>query len=305
MTTGSKLWEQYTQNEFSRISEDFLTNFRAPGAANKFVAWDPYEQSTRYMKFLLLAIARQQPAEFFHLYSKIGNTDSGAPLHIRHGDFQLNADYMAAIEEWIFIRQHTRLERLKKVVEIGAGFGRTCHTLLTLCDSIESYVIVDLAPMLDLSRKYLEKVVPEMMPRILFLSSEDNARQGDLDPDLVINIDSFQEMPPSVIDGYMERIVQNSKYFFCKNPVGKYLPQTVGFPGLSPAQLLDVFSLGYCTDVLDIFDESALAPAREKLVELYCPPAVAMRSAFEATGDAPMSLFPYFHLVMYENGALP
>ncbi|WP_397411231.1 putative sugar O-methyltransferase [Polaromonas sp.] len=305
MNTGSKLWEQYTQNEFSSISEDFLTRFRAPGVANKFVAWDPYEQSTRYMKFLLLAIARQQPPEFFDIYSRIGNTDFGLPLHIQHRNLLLNADYMAAVEEWLFIKRHTHPARLRKVVEVGAGFGRTCHTLLTLCDSIESYVIVDLAPMLELSRQYLAKVVPERMSRISFVSSEDRTGQSRLDADLVLNIDSFQEMPPLVIDGYMERIVQNSKYFFCKNPVGKYLPQTVGFPELSPNQLQDVFSLGYCTDVLDIFDEDALAPARDKLVELYCPPAVPMRSAFESTGDEPMSLFPYFHLVMYENKALP
>lgn len=305
MNTGSKLWEQYTQNEFSRISEDFLASFRAPGAANKFVAWDPYERSTRYMKFLLLSIARQQSAEFFDIYSRIGNTDFGSPLHIQHRHLLLNADYMAAVEEWLFIKRHTHPARLRKVVEVGAGFGRTCHTLLTLCDSIESYVIVDLAPMLELSSQYLAKVVPEMMSRISFVSSEDRTGQSQLDADLVLNIDSFQEMPPLVIDGYMERIVQNAKYFFCKNPVGKYLPQTVGFPELSPDRLQDVFSLGYCTDVLDIFDEDALTPARDKLVELYCPPAVPMRSAFESTGDEPMSLFPYFHLVMYENKALP
>jgi len=77
--------------------------------------------------------------------------------------------------------------------------------------------------MLNLSRRYLQKVAPHLLYRVRFISSNDLAAQEKLRPDLAINIDSFQEMPPSVIDGYMKRIILIAAYFFCKNPVGKYL----------------------------------------------------------------------------------
>jgi putative sugar O-methyltransferase len=306
MTTSSKLWEQYTQKEFSNITEDFLVDFRAPGAANKFVAWDPYERSTRYIKFLMHAVARQQPEEFFAAYAKLGNCSYGHPLAIAYGKLSLNADYMAAIEEWLFIKNHIDVNALRNIVEIGAGFGRTCHTLLLQCEFIKTYTIVDLPPMLELSRKYLEKTVPRLMPRIRFVANEDVDAQCKLQADLAINIDSFQEMPPSVIDGYMDRIMQNATHFFCKNPVGKYLPQSVGLPTRTPTQLQDVFSLGYCTDVLDIFDEKSLGDARKKLISAYRPKNASDDTEFEVNGDSTMALFPYFQLVMYSkcrNGA--
>ena len=49
MNNSSKLWDKYTAQEFGNINDEFLADFRAPGSANKFVAWDPYERSTRYL----------------------------------------------------------------------------------------------------------------------------------------------------------------------------------------------------------------------------------------------------------------
>ena len=139
------------------------------------------------------------------------------------------------------------LHGVSSIVEIGAGFGRTCHAILSLSPEIEEYSIVDLDPMLDLSRKYMKLVAPEVFTRIRFVSSNDFELQEQLAPDLVINIDSFQEMPPPIIDEYMNRIVRKAKKFYCKNPLGKYLPEIVGMPRIGPERLLDVLSLGRCT----------------------------------------------------------
>jgi putative sugar O-methyltransferase len=272
MAEVSKLWEKLTLEEFSKIDESFLENFRAPGAANKFVAWDPYEHSTRYLKFLLYTIATLQTNEFYNAYKKINSSGCGNPLSVRYSDCDINADYLAAVEEWLFLETNGGLRRVCSVVEIGAGFGRSCHTLLTLSPQIEEYSIVDLDPMLDLSRKYLKLVVPEFFDRVRFISSNDFGLQEQLEPDLVINIDSFQEMPLSIIDGYMKRIVKKANKFYCKNPVGKYLPELVGMPQLSPEKLLDVYSLGRCTNIIDIFCENELLKARDAYVEKYSPP---------------------------------
>jgi putative sugar O-methyltransferase len=300
MNNSSKLWDKYTTQEFGNISDEFLTDFRAPGSANKFVAWDPYERSTRYLKFLLLAVIQKQSDDFFESYKKITNCNFGNPLSIRCRNLSINSDYLAAIEEWLFMTKFSKLNNVTNVVEIGAGFGRTCHTLLTLCPNIKNYTIVDLDQMLNLSRCYLQKVAPHLIDRVRFVSNHDLAAQELLKPDLVINIDSFQEMPPSVIDGYMQRIIGKADLFFCKNPVGKYLPQTVGLPPLEPEQALDVFKLGRCTAVIDIFDEEALQESRVHYLSAYSPSDFSDRK-YEVVGTKPMDLFPYFHLAMYKR----
>jgi putative sugar O-methyltransferase len=297
MTESSKLWEKLTRREFSNIDDDFLKNFRAPGSANRFVAWDPYEQSARYLKFLLFTVAQKQPDTFFDAYKKLSNCSFGNPLSVRYADCDINADYLAAVEEWIFLSSSGGLEDVNNIVEIGAGFGRTCHTILTLCPWLEEYTIIDLEPMLDLSSSYLKQVAPDLFNRIRFISSNDNVAQEALTPDLAINIDSFQEMPATVIDGYMKRVVQKAHKFYCKNPVGKYLPCTVGLPDLHPGQLMDVFKLGYCESVIDIFNDRDLQEARVFYLEAYSPPS--NQGVYSVTASKVMELFPYFHHALY------
>ncbi len=299
MADMSRQWQKLTEDEFGRIDAEVLASFRAPGSKNKFVAWDPFERSSRYFKFLLLSTALRQSQNFFDAYRKIENRHVGSPLTVRCAGCDIDADYLAAVEEWEFLQKSGALSGVSTVVEIGAGFGRTCHTLLTLAPDIESYVIVDLPPMLALSRAYLERAIPGRS--VTFISSDDQQRFAGLSPDLVINIDSFQEMPPHVIDGYMTNLVQRAPRFYCKNPVGKYLPASVGRPDLDESQLLDVFKLGYCRNIIDIFNDDELRKAREAFLIAYCPPPVTGTSAAAYTVAAShvMDLFPYFQHVLY------
>jgi putative sugar O-methyltransferase len=306
MAESSKLWEKLTSDVFQKIDKSFLENFRAPGQENKFVAWDPYERSTRYLKFLLYTIASKQTNEFFEAYRKIKMSNYGNPLSVSYSDCNINADYLAAVEEWQFLKSCGGFEGVSSVVEIGAGFGRTCHAILTLSPQIKEYSIVDLDPMLELSRQYLSQVAPEILDRVQFISSNDVDLQEQLRPDLVINIDSFQEMPSSIIEGYMNRIVRKANKFYCKNPVGKYLPEAVGMPQLGPEKLLDVFKLGRCTNVIDIFCEQELQSARDDFVNKYLPPPSYDNfneiKPYKAMQTQVMDLFPYFHHVLYVRG---
>lgn len=300
MGQSSKLWDKLTAEEFASVDDTFLSTFRAPSSANKFVAWDPYERSTRYLQFLLFTVAARKTSAFFDAYRRLGATDVGAPLAVRVGGCAINADYLAAVEEWEFMTAHDALRGADRVVEIGAGFGRTCHTLLTLCPDIVEYTIVDLAPMLRLSSSYLSRVAPSVYGKVRFVASDDLPAQAALGgAGLAINIDSFQEMPPEVIDGYMDRIVSRASKFYSKNAVGKYRPETVGLPPLRPDQLLDVFDLGYCRKVLDVFDDDQLRSARAECLELYRPKG---SGDWSLSADQPMSLFPYFLHALYSRG---
>lgn len=300
MAEMSRQWQKLTEEEFLRVDDEFLGTFRAPGSKNRFVAWDPFERSSRYFKFLLFTTAQQQSPRFFEAYRKLQHRELGRPLTVRCGGCDIDADYLAAVEEWEFLLDARALDGTRTIVEIGAGFGRTCHTLVTLCPEIEEYIIVDLEPMLRLSRAYLQRVVPGA--NIRFISNDDVKALETLSPDLAINIDSFQEMPPAIITFYMTQVVQRAARFYCKNPVGKYSPGAVGRPDLSAAQLMDVFHLGYRQDVVDIFNDEELSAARAAFLTAYCPPPARCGSTEEPYSVARskiMDLFPYFLHVLY------
>ena len=296
----SEQWRKLTRDEFGRIDGTFLDNFRAPSSRNKFVAWDPTEQSNRYFKFLLQTVAKRQSDRFFSAYKQIRNRNVGRPLSVRCNACDIDADYLAAVEEWEFLQVNGALDGVDRVVEIGAGFGRTCHTLLTLHPSIREYVIVDLPAMLELSRAYLARVVPDAP--VTFVSSEDGTAIENLQPSLAINIDSFQEMPPPVIASYMTRIVQRARAFYCKNPVGKYLPAAIGRPDLTADQMMDVMKLGRCREVIEIFDTESLAAAHDVYVQAY-QPRDADGNAYEVVATKEMDLFPYFVHALYRRSS--
>jgi putative sugar O-methyltransferase len=297
MVDISQQWQRLVEREFVRIDDEFLETFRAPGSRNKFVAWDPFERSSRYFKFLLLTIARKQSPRFFEAYRALRHRDLGNPLTVTVAGCDVDADYLAAVEEWEFLHDSAGLDGVKSIVEIGAGFGRTAHTLLTVCPQIEAYTIIDLEPMLQLSRAYLKRVAPDADVR--FIASDDHRAFESLAPDLVINIDSFQEMPEPVITFYMTHVVQRAPRFYCKNPVGKYEPRVVELPDADPERLLDVLRLGYCQDVIDIFDEEAVERARARFVSAYCPKASDSQGAYQLAASKVMELFPYFLHVLY------
>jgi len=84
------------------------------------------------LKFLLLVVIQKQSEDFFDVYRQISNCNIGNPVSIKYRGLSINSDYLAAIEEGLFMREFGNLNDATNVVEIAAGFGRTCHTILTL-----------------------------------------------------------------------------------------------------------------------------------------------------------------------------
>jgi len=293
----SVLWVDITQSLFGSIDEAFLDSFRAPGGANRrLAAWDPFDRSTRYYKFLLFHIARRKPLQFFDAYRRLSNTGLGNPIYVTAHGCHIDIDYLFAVEEFFFLRDALDLSNIRHIVEIGAGFGRTCHTLLSLSNEIDQHTIIDLGPVLKLSRAFLSRAAPELVGRVNFIDKDDRQAWSDLRCDLVINIDSFQEMPTSAIDDYMKHVVRKASAFYCKNPTGKYLPADVGLPHLKPEQMLDVYSLGYCQDIFDIFDDQALDLARQRYLRAYLP-----TDKWTCVDDEALEMFPYVHHALFAN----
>ena len=72
-------------------------------------------------------------------------------------------------------------------------------------------------------------------------------------------------------------------------------PESVGLYDIDQNQLLDVFSLGLSTEVIDIFNEAELVRARQKHVEQYCP------IGFTPITQEPLGIFPYYLNVLYQK----
>jgi putative sugar O-methyltransferase len=288
----SELWKDLTRDLYSDISEQFLDGFRKPeSAANRFSTWPPKEATFRYYLTLLFNQIRKKDVSFFDKYKKIGNTNIGQPLCVHAHGLGINLDYLTSIEEYDFLSSSMKLSNVKSVIEIGAGFGRTAHTCLKLLPNIERYTIVDLEPMLVLSKGYLTKALStEELKKISFISSND-ASLAHEKYNLAINIDSFQEMPKQTIENYMKNLFSKSDYVYIKNPVCKYAPELLG---IENAVLQDVFSLGLMTEVANIFDEDELGQARRLYVERYCPSKL-----FNLIEAMPSELFSYYHHALY------
>lgn len=296
-TTVSQLWSELTGSLFGRVDDEFLTSFRAPGGANnRLAAWDAMDGTARYFKFLLFALASARPGAFFDQYEKLGDVDLGAPTAVTVRGCRINIDYYLSVDELLFLQDAADLSNISSVLEIGAGFGRTCHTILCLTD-VSRYVIVDLPEVLNLSSQYLRRVLPSGQYRkIEFINAHDTALWTGVEADLSINIDSFQEMPPETIRNYSQNLLAYSRFHYCKNPIAKYSPVLIGLAERD-VKAADVFALGLCRNVIDIYDDRALDQARQDYIEAYCP-----GSGWSVRASRPLDIFPYLQHALFENG---
>jgi hypothetical protein len=296
-TETSELWRSLSSTLFANVDDAFVAQFRRPGGANnRLGAWDPVDRTMRYFKFLLYTVAERQPDLFFSLYSTLGCVDIGAPIFVKMRSCAINIDYLLSVQEYLFLESTAVFSTTRSIIEIGAGFGRTCHTLLTLVEQIERYTIIDLPNVLELSRRVLSQAVPQHINKIRFIDATDNKAWRGLAADLAINIDSFQEMLPATIDSYMKELIASCSSFYVKNPVAKYDPACIGISVENPESFQDVFSLGYCRDVIDIFDDAALAKARSIYLEAYRPGA-----DWRCVAQEPMAIFPYYLHALYRR----
>ena len=293
----SNLWLNLSASLFSNVDDRFIDEFREPGGPNsRLAAWDPFDPTMRYYKLILFDAAMRWPDHAYDLYRQVGNTNVGNPVSVRVKGLHINLDYLFSINEYMFLESAMDTQGVNSIIEIGAGFGRTCHTLLELLPALRSYTIVDLPELLNLSTRYLARVVPDHMDKITFIDATVEKDWLNISSDLSINIDSFQEMPPETIEKYIASVISGSNTFYIKNPIGKYLPKNVGHIEATGSNIMDVFELGHCRNIIDIFDDEELSNAREAFVSAYMP-----SSEWRAVAQAPMDIVPYYQNVLYKQ----
>lgn len=217
----SPLWARYSETTVTEELATDLTDFKS-SPENKLSMWDPAVNGVRYVKSLIFHIGMSLSEQNLARLRRIGNRHIGSPITVRIRGEHMCTDYLLGVHELDFIARHVTLDGAR-LLEIGAGFGRTCHTLLSNHD-IASYHIVDLPSTLALSRAYLTEVLtPEQLSRVHFVTiDEADALFAVSRFDLAVNIDSFAEMTPETVTSYLAAIDETCRWFYSANPVGKY-----------------------------------------------------------------------------------
>ena len=293
----SKLWEKLEGDLFNDVGLINLDSFRSPGKLNnRLASWDPYDKrSIRYFKNILYNLVDSMDDTFYEYYKKIGMTNLGKPIYITYKGIKFNLDYIFSVQEIIFCKNI--LNEVNSVVEIGAGFGRTCHAILNNFSNIKSYTIIDIPAVLGLSKKYLRQVLNnDIFQKIRFIKNINVRIPPRGGGSIFINIDSMQEMDQKVAKDYLSLIDGNGNYFYSRNAICKYEPSVIGLIEYDKGEFDNAISVGLCQNIVDIFNSDELEKARKKYIEKYKP-----SDSWQLVKQEISSPWQYYHHVLYSK----
>ena len=307
MTSKDSLWDLVKSDEYNSEDDTFnINDFRLVGGFNSRLAtWDPMEKSSRFFKSLLFAFAshldnkiikelnidkKLQGSGIHHFLKNISKTNLGQPLSIKYYQDNVDIDYLLSLEEILFL--HKYLINCKSILEIGPGFGRLTHSIISNFNNIENYFLIDLDWMLDISKAYLKEVLnKENFSKIKFISVEEyNNKNFDIISsqskiDMAINIDSFQEMPTDVAKDYLKFIGDTCEYFYSKNAICKYKPSDVDIHLKDESQYRAALEMGLCKEVIDIYNTNEIEIQKENYFKSYCPKNFKLKKSEQCFGQ--------------------
>jgi putative sugar O-methyltransferase len=269
--TSNEKWQLARQTIASGVSPFDLENFKASAANFKIALWDPKTNGLRLLKTLIFDTVSRFSDEDIGRLESISNRSLGNPIDIKDRGVRVCLDYAQAFLETKFIEDVCTLRGLQ-VLEIGGGYGRTCHTLLSLHEDIERYVIADLSWMLQIAEMYLKRVMsPSQMAKVEFVPLEQFAGLSARNFDLAINIDGFNEFDEAVVKGYLDYINLHARRFYTKNPVAKYRDPSLDSGAGNNREMKYAITSGLLRNVIDIFDGDAIAANVPDFLSAFCP----------------------------------
>ncbi|OMI37210.1 putative sugar O-methyltransferase [Streptomyces sparsogenes] len=268
---ASRQWERINELWVTEEASADLTGFKSDRRNFNIALWDPTTNGIRYLRALVYELATRLSDDEWSKIENVRNRDVGDPVAVRYEGRSVCLDYLQAALELGFIEKELDLGGAR-VLEIGAGYGRTCHAMLSNYD-LASYTIVDLTNTLKLSRAYLREVLDEkQFSKLRFVQVEDIGRGLGQDPfDLCVNVHSFTEMTPDTVEAYLRLIDERCGAFFVKNPVGKFRDKSMDGHQKGEEAVRLAMETGPLRQVLDIHDSQAVAAAVPTFIEAYLP----------------------------------
>lgn len=279
-----------------------LEDFRRPGQANsRLAAWSPSEPTFRWFKSYMHLAARTTPPPELEVLDKIKNRNLGSPITVsaksdNDGKLrQFDIDYLLAAEEVRFLANALREPFPSSVCEIGAGFGRTAHALLSSHPEIARYVLLDLPDTLELSRAYLRQTLSNTLFEKVEFRNALSRPQAPENVSLWIQIDGFQEMRQNIIMNYLNLITNRATYAYFCNPVGKYRPEVAGLSIVSERELAIALSSGLSLEIIDPWNDASIKSVHAAHIARYAP------DTFKCLASEESRLRPFYLHTLYEK----
>ena len=155
----------------------------------------------------------------------------GGRFYYRFGNYEVDFNSVKYLTQYLTLQRYINISSsIKSVLEIGGGYGGFAEQVLHH-NSIP-YYIIDIESSLVVSYYYLSQAFPEKK-LVLHLDRFDEKSTGDIhfissklaksiknqQWDLVVNSESFSEMPSSVSNEYFSLIQENNRvsYFYNYN----------------------------------------------------------------------------------------
>lgn len=269
-TEDGNFWELINENQLSHDKIRNIDKFKPSEINWKIALFNPHTNGVRYLKTLIYNMASDLSEDEWALLKNIQRRNFGAPLIITYNNEEICLDYLQAVYELSFISENMRMDGAS-VIEIGSGYGRTCHSIMSNYE-LQSYYIIDLDNCLKLSKKYLKTVLDKnRYDKIHFVRAGEIGLLGNISFDCCINIDSFAEMDSAAVIEYLSFINNRCKVFYVKNPVGKYMDKTLDdhFQGEHVVDL--ALRQGVLKDIIDIHDNFQVQKQSAKFIAAYSP----------------------------------
>ncbi len=294
---ASRQWERIQDRWITEDASVDLTSLKSDPRNYKLSLWDPSTNGVRYLKALTYHLGMTSSVEDLARISRTPNRGIGNPITVRCQGESLCMDYLQATFELSFIEQEIDLAGAR-IMEIGAGYGRTCHMIMSNHD-IASYCIVDLKNTLKLSRAYLRETLDDDRFKKIEFLSVDGLVGGALKSErfhLCINVHSMTEMSPDTVRAYLDLINETCSAFYVKNPVGKYIDQSLDgyLQGQEAVQM--ALENGPLRQLVDIHDSQAVQAAVPAFIDGYRP-----GDAWDCVGDSRALPWSYLWQALYKK----
>ncbi|MET7468279.1 putative sugar O-methyltransferase [Micromonospora sp. NPDC005686] len=268
---ASRQWERIQDRWITEEAAVDLTNLKSDPRNFKLALWDPSANGVRYLKALIYHLGMELGDEDRERIARTPNRALGDPISVRCRGEHLSLDDLQSTFELGAIERDVSLDGAD-VLEIGAGYGRTCHMIMSNHD-VATYRIVDLRNTLRLSQAYLRGALGEkQFNRIQFVQVDEveDALDGQRF-DLCINIHSMTEMSPGTARAYLDLIDRTCAAFYVKNPVGKFLDESLDGTAPSEEAVRLALENGPLRQLVDIHDSQAVEAAVPGFLEGYRP----------------------------------
>ena len=265
----SKLWKRYFS--LLKIPKIKIKNFKKEDVNYKIGPTNPKRLGFFYYKMLLMNIAQNLSKKELGLLKRIKKRNVGNPTTVKVDNVEVDFDYFQSLKEFLFLKEKIK-KKIFNIIEIGAGYGRTCHAFLSLNNDLKKYLIIDFPEMLSLSSRYLKRVLDNKnFKKVSFIDANqnlDNITELNLKNCLTININSFNEMSDNAFNIYIELINGIGGFFYTKNPVAKFNDPEIT-TNIKRKRI--ALNTGQIKKIINIFNEKELNKAKRNYVQTYLP----------------------------------